>query len=161
MNRLRKFGTVPSIVVSSLIFALMHFDIPGFITIFLMGTLFGYLTSRYKSLVPSVILHFLNNLIAVFFNYFKDSVSEYMSENITIVVFMLEFASLLYVIIWLISSLINKFRNRRDDNYNEPQQGDSVDVYTRIFQSFKSVWMILLLVLSISIMLLFEFGNLW
>ena len=58
---LRPFGARFSIVVSALIFGLMHGNIEQFILTFLMGLYFGFLTVKTESILPAIILHFLNN----------------------------------------------------------------------------------------------------
>jgi membrane protease YdiL (CAAX protease family) len=49
----------------ALLFASAHGDPPRFAVYFLMGLLAGWLTRRYRSLLPAIALHALNNSIAM------------------------------------------------------------------------------------------------
>ncbi|URZ17068.1 CPBP family intramembrane glutamic endopeptidase [Clostridium felsineum] len=66
-----KFGIIIGILLSSLIFFLLHFTI-NFI-IFFLGMALAILTYKYKSLVPAICLHALNNCITFFIERAKSS----------------------------------------------------------------------------------------
>ncbi len=59
---LEKHGTNLAIVVSSILFGIMHGNIPQAVFAFLTGLIFGYVASRY-SIVWCIVLHILNNLV--------------------------------------------------------------------------------------------------
>jgi len=158
LNRLRKFGNIPAVLVSSLIFAFMHFDIPSFIIIFLMGCLFSAVTIRCNSLLPGVIMHFLNNSIAVFFNYFSDSLEKKTLSDISFSLFMIQIISSLIIILWIV---LRFYRNRytvASSKVNLSKEQISQTLKS-VADSLNSVWMILLFILSIVITLLLEFKS--
>ena len=55
-----------AVLISSLVFAVVHFS-PQFFQIFLLGSLLGYLALRTDSLYPGILLHMINNGIAITF----------------------------------------------------------------------------------------------
>ena len=57
-------GVVPSIIVSSLVFAVLHIVIPP---LFVMGAILAFLAERYRSIVPGIVLHATNNALVVVF----------------------------------------------------------------------------------------------
>lgn len=57
---------IGAVLVSSLVFAIVHFS-PQLIQIFLIGILLGYIALRTDSIVPTVIIHLLNNALAILF----------------------------------------------------------------------------------------------
>ncbi len=59
------FGVRTAAVISSLIFAGLHFQLYGLFPRFILGMVLGYLYHKHKSLYPSMALHSLNNIIAV------------------------------------------------------------------------------------------------
>jgi membrane protease YdiL (CAAX protease family) len=61
----RRAGTNPAIIVTAWLFALFHFSFVSFIPIFFMGLWMGYLRKRSGSILPSLIFHGLNNLMAI------------------------------------------------------------------------------------------------
>ncbi len=70
MRGLRERGTVFALVISSLIFALMHGSPTQFIYQLLLGLIMAYIVYISDSVYPSMIFHFTNNLTVVLFNYF-------------------------------------------------------------------------------------------
>jgi membrane protease YdiL (CAAX protease family) len=72
-NSIRK-----AIILSAIIFALIHFNIVGIIPIFVIGLCLGYLFYYTQSIIPPMILHFINNFFIVL------SVNYYYGDEITI-----------------------------------------------------------------------------
>lgn len=60
-----KFGDALAIIVSGALFGLMHANFVQTPVTFLTGLILGYLTVKTNSIIPSIILHCLNNSIAV------------------------------------------------------------------------------------------------
>jgi uncharacterized protein len=61
----RRVSMARSVVVTSLVFSLMHFDPVGFLARFELGLVFGLLAWRGGSLWPAIGAHAANNLISV------------------------------------------------------------------------------------------------
>ncbi len=66
---LRSCGTTASVVLSALLFSLFHGNILQVPFAFLMGLILGWLFASTGSILPSVLLHFGNNLMAVLTEY--------------------------------------------------------------------------------------------
>ncbi len=65
-GRLRRMmGFVPSLVVSALIFAILHFNIVQFIYAFLLGLVFALFVEKSGRLYPAVLAHIVANGLAV------------------------------------------------------------------------------------------------
>lgn len=62
----RRFGFVVAIFVPALIFAAVHFDWMHATAVLPLGLWFGCLAWWSRSVVPSIIAHFVNNLFAIF-----------------------------------------------------------------------------------------------
>ena len=60
-----RWGTVPAWLVSSIAFALAHYEPAHIILVLPLGLLFGYLRRRTDSLLPSLVAHIFNNGFAV------------------------------------------------------------------------------------------------
>ncbi len=66
-----------SIVISSVIFAAIHFNIELFVPLFVAGGLLGYFANVTGSIYPSILIHFLLNASSVLMYHFnKESVLE-------------------------------------------------------------------------------------
>ncbi|MHB1001256.1 MAG: CPBP family intramembrane glutamic endopeptidase [Armatimonadota bacterium] len=62
LNSLRsKWGTLAGIMISAAIFAFVHPFPLSFLPIFVLGTVFAVLSYERQSLIPSMIMHFINN----------------------------------------------------------------------------------------------------
>ena len=59
--------TTKSILVTALVFAIIHMNAYWFIQIYFLGILLGFLAWKTKSVIPSLILHSVNNGLALTF----------------------------------------------------------------------------------------------
>ena len=71
---------IRAVLISSLVFSLVHLS-PQLLQIFLLGILLGYIAFRTNSLYPSIVLHMINNAIAISALNWQLSASFYYSEN--------------------------------------------------------------------------------
>lgn len=65
MGTLRKYSDSLALLVSSAAFALMHGNFVQIPFTFCCGLVFGYLVIKTNSLLPAIIVHFLNNALSV------------------------------------------------------------------------------------------------
>ncbi len=65
MGSLRKYGDAFAIIASSVIFGAMHGNISQVPFAFILGLIFAYADCVTNSILPSIIIHFINNLYAV------------------------------------------------------------------------------------------------
>ena len=68
LGAFRKFGDGFAIIMSSILFALLHGNLLQIPFAFLVGIVFGYIAVKLNSLLPCIIIHFLNNLYSVIIN---------------------------------------------------------------------------------------------
>jgi membrane protease YdiL (CAAX protease family) len=64
-----KLGANPAVLLTAVLFAAAHFNPYTFLPILLMGAVMGWSRKRSGSIVPSLVLHVTNNLIAVLLVY--------------------------------------------------------------------------------------------
>lgn len=69
MRAYEKFGAKTGIVVSSVFFGIMHYDITNFIFPIFLGLILGYVVYRTNSIFAGMIVHFVNNALGVVFLY--------------------------------------------------------------------------------------------
>jgi membrane protease YdiL (CAAX protease family) len=65
LNVFRRFGDVFAVVASSLVWALLHGNFVQGVPVFAMGLFLGALALRANSIIPTVILHGINNMLAL------------------------------------------------------------------------------------------------
>ena len=61
----KRIGCIAAIIVSALLFTIFHADAQSLIPRFILGALFGYITWRTGTIAITIILHMLNNTIAL------------------------------------------------------------------------------------------------
>lgn len=71
---LKRYNPLKAILLSSLIFGLMHLNPWQFLSAFIAGLYLGWIYYRIKSIIPCIMIHSVNNLIAfLMFAYFPNS----------------------------------------------------------------------------------------
>jgi len=78
---LEKFGAAKSILITAVLFGLMHMDFQRFLGTFLIGILLGYLTYKSNSIFSSIFAHFTNNTIAVCLTYVSLKANEFLKKS--------------------------------------------------------------------------------
>lgn len=68
LKTLSPFGKRNAVVISALLFALMHKNIPQAVGAFAIGIIFATVDTKANSIVPSIIMHSLNNLLPCLIN---------------------------------------------------------------------------------------------
>lgn len=65
----KKLGVVKAIIISSLFFGLMHMNIEQFFYASIVGALLGFMTVSTGSILPAMIVHFMNNSISTYISF--------------------------------------------------------------------------------------------
>jgi membrane protease YdiL (CAAX protease family) len=64
LDKLRRFGDIPAILMTGLAFGLFHFNLMQFFYAAVLGFLFAYITIRTNTVIYSIILHMMVNFIS-------------------------------------------------------------------------------------------------
>lgn len=72
-NALARYNKGFAVVVSALIFALMHLNLDQAVPAFLIGICFGYIYLRSGSLLVTILIHIINNFLALLLTSLGDS----------------------------------------------------------------------------------------
>lgn len=112
LKPLRAYGDMTASIVTGLIFGLYHGNFDQFAYAFLLGTFYSMIAVRYNSIVPTVILHAVNNFLVILSTYLPDAFSNSedkirtLTENISIfaavgvtLMMYMGFAALIFIII--------------------------------------------------------------
>lgn len=73
LTALRKYGDAFAILISSVIFGLMHGNFEQIPFAFMLGIYLGFITVKTSSILPAMLLHFLNNALSVVMGYLSES----------------------------------------------------------------------------------------
>lgn len=83
LEGLRKYGNLFGMIMSSVLFGLMHQNIIQCIPAFAIGLVWGYIAVKSDSLIPSIILHILNNTMSAVLMVLMESVDMDKLDDIT------------------------------------------------------------------------------
>lgn len=61
---LKRYSPVTAIIMSAIIFGIFHFNPWQFIPAFVMGLVIGWLYWKTNSIIPGIVIHFINNSLA-------------------------------------------------------------------------------------------------
>lgn len=67
LNKLRRFGDVPAIIITAVAFGLFHMNLSQVFYATVLGMIFAYVTCKTNTIRYSIILHMMINSIATFF----------------------------------------------------------------------------------------------
>jgi membrane protease YdiL (CAAX protease family) len=162
LQGIKHIGFKKAIVISSLLFALIHFNVQQVFYAFIIGLILGFVAVVSKNIYPAMIIHFVNNGIATYlefagnrgwaFGNILDNLSEFLKSNTPFVVFtvvvivMLVVVALLCLFIWLLykQSIIRKVNKAINKAYshfsvlsrNNPiHVGDEHDVMLELLEN--------------------------
>ena len=125
MNGNSMTGMKKSIIISGVLFGLLHLNIEQFFYATLIGLFLGYLCWGCSSIWPCIIIHFMNNFLSVFFGFAADKgwaigklfdgISNYVENNKVLGVFL--FILLLSLLVYAAYELV-KYLFRETFKYN-------------------------------------------
>ena len=139
-----KYGVKFAIVTSSLAFGFLHMNINQCFYAVLIGLFLGYLCIYTRSIVPCIIIHFMNNFLNVFFDFcyvnnwigggyygWQNFIGQYLGNEGLYLLGVLLFVASLVLVVFFSYKLIKK---ERLDKEIENMPEDFVDEYETIKQ---------------------------
>ena len=139
-------GFKKAILISSLLFGLLHFNIQQFFYAFILGIIIGFVSVVSKNIFPAMIIHFVNNAISVYLDYasargwlFGESLNNLQTVLTTATPFaiftisagvMILIVLLLCLFVWLLykQSMVRKVNKAIDKVYKSQFLQDNVPI---------------------------------
>ncbi len=126
LNGFRELGMKKAILLSALLFGLMHLNIEQFFYATLIGALLGFLTISTNSIFPAMIVHFMNNAISVYLEFasvnklflgdFLSRIGEMVSGSnmiVAMLIILLVLISAIFLLCWLVYLLFKQTTGRK------------------------------------------------
>lgn len=104
LNGYKKLGAVPAMVITSLLFALIHGSVQQFVFPFLFGLILSFAALKTGTVLAPIIIHFVNNALVVILNYVNFSF-EIAIPTWALLLIGLATTAAAFVIIWLLGKL--------------------------------------------------------
>lgn len=133
LGSIKNNGIKRAILLSALLFALMHFNVVQFGYAFVVGLILGFVTAITRSIFPAMIIHFTNNTLSVLIefslannwwgssvirgiNNFLVSGNWFLTTLTSIIVLCLVFAGIMFIFVKL-------FANSKQEKFNDFVRG--------------------------------------
>ncbi len=150
LKSLSKYSTAFAAVVSSLLFGLIHGNIPQFVFAFMVGMIMSYITIKTGSIIPAIVIHAFNNFFAlssqVLVSY--DIAPDIVNAVYTIV----SLACLAFTIVVII---VKAKKIRFNSNSEELRQAENfIEIQGKWKKFFSSGWVIVFIIVNIGLILL-------
>ncbi len=124
-------GNVFAVVVSSLLFALMHGNLAQFVYPFIMGLIFSMIVLRTGNLLYSMIVHFVNNALVIVFGYLRVGFS--IGNSFVGILNGILIAGLAFLVLYFVDKFVFKHQtNERMQEGKEEGNGSNVYMYVGI-----------------------------
>ena len=128
LNEFSKYaGGFGGVLLSSLLFTLLHFDLQYFGIYFVAGLFLGTLTHVTRSVFPAMIVHFLNNTLSICLS---DTLTFVAMERIGGTLMIIVIAAVFFILLGLALQTMERISMKRavhylkkDDNENDGQNG--------------------------------------
>lgn len=104
LNGYKKLGAVPAMVITSLLFALIHGSVQQFVFPFLFGLILSFAALKTGTVLAPIIIHFVNNALVVILNYVNFSF-EIAIPTWALLLIGLATTAAAFVIIWFLGKL--------------------------------------------------------
>jgi membrane protease YdiL (CAAX protease family) len=107
---MKKHTPMFAIIISALLFAIIHLNPISFIPIFILGLFMGSLFYQTNSIIPPILLHFLNNFLVILSaNYYNESELDTSTPTI--------WSGIIFTFIGIIIMLLSKRFIKSKSNY--------------------------------------------
>ncbi|MGN1138427.1 MAG: lysostaphin resistance A-like protein, partial [Ruminococcus sp.] len=140
LNKLRKFGDNYAIIMSAVLFGLMHGNLSQIPFAFILGLVIGFVAVKTNSIIPGILIHFFNNLFSVIMSYLR-MINIFSSQEYMII----HFISVLAIVILGLVSVIILCKDKEFFSLNSKSEND-LSLKSKISVSFLSVGMIFFIV---------------
>ena len=141
LNKLRKFGDNSAVIISALLFGLMHGNLSQIPFAFIIGLVIGFTAVKTNSLIPGILIHFSNNLFSITMSYIKHS--DIISTQLYLII---HFATVLAVVILGLVSVALLCKNKEFFSLKNHTEND-LPLKSKISRSLLSVGMIFFIVI--------------
>jgi len=147
LGSLRKYGDGIAIIVSAVMFGFAHANFMQTPVTFLTGLVLGYLTIKTNSIIPAMILHFVNNATAVL----SEKLMLLTTDDVILDIIDISIA-LAFLVVGLICAamLIKKYGNKIFELDSKPQENKAgLTMSKRLVYVFTSPCMIIFTIVTI------------
>lgn len=116
LAKLRQYGKTPAILISALLFALMHQNASQFLYAFIAGIVLGFIATETGALLPCILVHFTNNAFSVLE---QTALANMPEELFSAVFYPIEFMIFAIGIVSFIAITYSYYKNKKKNDFSE------------------------------------------
>ncbi len=139
LHKLRKYGDAYAVFISALLFGLLHGNIVQIPFAFTVGIAVGFITIKTGSILPAIIVHFLNNLTSV--------IVSVIGENNLCDPALTDAVYLIFVIIIFVGGILSSYSLSKIKGFFNFEAYTLIPFKERLKLTFSSIGIILALIL--------------
>lgn len=133
LNNMRKYGNITAILVSSIFFSMFHSNLVQLVNPILMGIILSFIAIKSESILPSIMVHMFNNILAML-----TTVISFADSQVIISIW-----SSIYYLVGMLSLFFFIFKYGKEFSYIAREKYKLIRVRKKIFYSFFNKWSIL------------------
>jgi membrane protease YdiL (CAAX protease family) len=141
LQKLRKYGDSFAVLISALLFGLLHGNIVQIPFAFIVGLVLAFITVKTESIIPAMITHFLINCSSVVVSLIEEN--NYADINITDTVY------LFFIILIIIAGIVSAYKLSKDKKFFTLNKYTLLSFKERVSALFSSVGIIFALSLIV------------
>ena len=138
LHKLRKYGDTFAVLISAVLFGLMHGNIVQIPFAFIAGIALGFVTVKSNSLIPSMTAHFMINFTSVIYSIAYDN--KVLEENL------IELIYISFIIIVIIGAVFSAIKLSKDKNFFKFEAYGEIAFKDRVKTVFTSTGIIFALI---------------
>ncbi|MBQ1262683.1 MAG: CPBP family intramembrane metalloprotease [Oscillospiraceae bacterium] len=141
LERLRRYGDIFAVIVSALLFMLLHASFSSMAYSFVSGIIFGLLAVYTGSVLCPMLLHFINNAISVVMIFLSSALSEQITDLVYVYL----------LVIFAVISLISFIAIKKKSGFSLTFSGEMVKAGRKASIVFSSLPMLIFMIMAISL----------
>lgn len=147
LGLLEKYGEGFSIIASAVMFGLMHGNLSQIPFAFMVGLVLGFIRVKSGSVVPAILLHFINNFVSVIMMYITEGKSETLVVGTNTIYFALALISIALGVFALKKGSFKTFKIKEADTHLYESQKTSA-FYSAPFMIISYIFTLVMILIS-------------
>lgn len=143
LKTIAPYGKKLAIIVSALLFGLMHGNVKQFAGAFVCGIIFAAVDIKYGSILPSIVIHILNNMLPVVYN-----IGEAVDSKALTLIYVVLFYAIVLVGIYFFVSTYKSF-SVGEEPQSELSYAERIKAVVFNFPTIYALYLVVTLIYSI------------
>lgn len=131
LQGLRKYGDKKAIILSSVLFCLVHLSAEQFIFPLIFGMVMAYIVIKTGSIISSMIIHFTSNTFSILCYYFEFNIT-FEVETWQFILIAIAFVFVLWLLTWLLGKISKNVEKKNIENISQNIETTNIEELEKI-----------------------------